>query len=81
MTIQLHGNGGYTLTGKHIGIYRQLCQLNVLRLEVKTGLKYSNRFNVFAQIKKEYNLTGNRKTVLTKLEKLFREKGIIKNEI
>lgn len=52
------------VTGEHIGLYRMLSQLKVLELEVRTGTKFSNRINVFAQIKQEYGLKGSKAKVL-----------------
>ena len=58
MAIEKSANGGITITGKDIDLYRMLAQKHALSLEIK-GLKLS-RGSIYAMIKKEYNLKGSK---------------------
>jgi len=59
------------LTGESINKYRELVLLNALRLECK-GIKRRGP-SVYSIIKSEYNLTGNRLSVLNQLELIINQ--------
>ena len=57
----------YVLTGNQIPAYRAKVLLSALRLEIK-GLKISRGPSAYSIIKREYNLKGNRVSVLNQFE-------------
>jgi len=59
------------LTGESITNYRAIVLLNALRLECK-GIKRRGP-SVYSIIKSEYNLTGNRLSVLNQLELIINQ--------
>lgn len=57
--------------------FRTMMLYRGLKLEVETGMKLTNKANVFAIIKREYNLKGTKKTVLAQFEKILKESGAL----
>jgi len=57
------------LTGEAINSFRAKVLLSALRLECK-GMKRRGR-SVYSVVKAEYNLTGNRLSVLNQLESII----------
>ena len=57
MTVEKIGADGFAVTGKDIQVYVLLSIQKTLGLEVKTGMKFSNRVNVAKQARDvlEYN--------------------------
>lgn len=49
MTVEKIQGGGFVVTGKHIDMYMLLSIYRALKLEVDTGMKFSNRVNVANQ--------------------------------
>ena len=49
MTVETFGDGGFAITGKDVQVYMLLSVQKTLKLEVKTGMKFSNRVNVAQQ--------------------------------
>lgn len=54
------GNGGFVVTGNDINTYMLLSVYKSLKLEVGTGMKFSNRVNVFQQAKRVLASNGIR---------------------
>lgn len=57
------------LTGESITNYRALVLLSALRLEVKGMTRRGP--SVYSQVKREYNLKGNKLSVLNQLESIL----------
>ena len=57
MSIEKIGEDGFAVTGKDIQVYMLLSVQKTLKLEVKTGMKFSSRVNVAKQARDilEYN--------------------------
>lgn len=53
---------------------RALSMKHALRLEVRSGLKVSNRFNVYQLVKQEFGFKGSKQKVLEQLEAYIDEK-------
>lgn len=53
---------------------RALSMKHALRLEVRSGLKVSNRFNVYQLVKQEFGFKGSKQKVLEQLEAYIEEK-------
>ena len=53
---------------------RALTLKHALRLEVRSGLKVSNKFNVYQIVKEEFGFKGTKKKVLEQLEAYIDEK-------
>ena len=53
---------------------RALSMKHALRLEVRSGLKVSNRFNVYQLVKEEFGFKGSKQKVLEQLEAYIEEK-------
>ncbi|MFZ9327771.1 MAG: hypothetical protein ACO24H_10020 [Polynucleobacter sp.] len=49
MSVESLGNDGFVVAGEHIQVYVLLSIQKTLKLEVKTGMKFSNRVNVAQQ--------------------------------
>ena len=47
---------------------RALSMKHALRLEVRSGLKVSNRFNVYQMVKQEFGFKGSKQKVLEQLD-------------
>ena len=47
---------------------------HALRLEVRSGLKVSNKFNVYQMVKQEFGFKGSKQKVLEQLEAYIEEK-------
>lgn len=70
MPIEIHKNGGYTITGKQgMTLFRLLTMLSGLRLEVRCpGLRLTRGVSCYALAKKEFGFKGNKEKVLAQLE-------------
>lgn len=53
---------------------RALALKHALRLEVRSGLKVSNRFNAYKIVKDEFGFKGSKQKVLEQLEAYIDEK-------
>lgn len=53
---------------------RALSMKHALRLEVRSGLKVSNKFNVYQMVKQEFGFKGSKQKVLEQLEAYIEEK-------
>lgn len=49
MTVETFGNGGVVITGNSIESYRLISIQKALKLEILSGMKFSNRVNVAQQ--------------------------------
>lgn len=57
------------ITGtSQIMMTRALSMKHALRLEVRSGLKVSNKFNVYKLVKEEFGFKGSKQKVLEQLE-------------
>lgn len=64
-----------TITGMpQIMMTRALALKHALRLEVKSGLKVSNRFNAYKIAKEEFGFKGSKQKVLEQLEQWVEHK-------
>ncbi len=82
MTVENLGNGGLVVAGEHIQVYVMLSIQKTLKLEVQTGMKFSNRVNVAKQARDvlEYNgikAPRNKAKLLDVYNKFLNDKGII----
>jgi hypothetical protein len=57
-------------TPEQIAFARMASLKGALKLEVRTGMKFSNRVNVYQTCKREYGLKGNKAEVLRQMEEL-----------
>lgn len=73
MTIEKIGNAGYMITGEDdILAYRMLTQIKALELEVRTGLRMSNRFNLLKSLREEHDLKSRKKVdAIVEMKELF----------
>lgn len=78
--IEVHDNGGITIDGEHIEVYRMLTLRRGLMLEVQTGMKLSHGRSCYAIIKSEFGLKGNKENVLRQFEAMLTNAGIINAE-
>jgi hypothetical protein len=82
MTVETFGNGGFVVTGNDINTYMLLSIYRSLRLEVQTGMKFSNRVNVSQQAKQVLSDNGIRPKskkvdVLVQFAQFLNNKGIV----
>ena len=68
--IKKHSDGGVTITGEHIELYRLIHMRKALQLEVK-GLKFGR--SVSAMVKKEFGFKGNKQKVLEQFDKYIKD--------
>ncbi len=75
MAIEQH-DGGTMITGEDdIQSYRMLTQIKALELEIRTGLRMSNRFNLLKGLKEEYGLKSRtKKDALIEMQKVFNQR-------
>lgn len=73
MTIEKIGNAGFMITGEDdILAYRMLTQIKALELEVRTGLRMSNRFNLLKSLREEHGLKSRKKVdAIVEMKELF----------
>jgi hypothetical protein len=76
MTFEKIGETGYMITGEDdINAYRMLTQIKALELEVRTGMRMSNKFNLLKGLKEEYGLTSRKKVdAIAEMKNLFHQK-------
>jgi len=76
MAFEKIGDTGYMITGEDdINAYRMLTQIKALELEVRTGMRMSNKFNLLKGLKEEYGLTSRKKVdAIAELKNLFHQK-------
>ena len=79
MTVENLGDGGFAVTGKDVQVYVLLSVQKTLKLEVKTGMKFSNRVNVAQQARDI--LTHNGRKAPRNKAKLFDEYNRFLNDI
>jgi len=63
--IEQHEDGGMTITGDSIELYRLITLMQAIKLEIK-GLKFRGG-SVTARVKREFGFKGNRQKVLDQL--------------
>lgn len=83
MAIETYGDGGMCITGEHIQVYTLLSMRSALSLEVKTGMKFSNRVNVANQVRavlqaNNYVAPRKKTALLAMYEMFLRKAGILK---
>lgn len=63
---------GQIITGKrNIRLYQMTAQKYALMLDMKPGMKFSNKFSIYATIKRQYGFKGSKASVLRQLEQLI----------
>ena len=65
------------ITGNDTLKFRKLMLFRGLDLEVKTGMKLTNKANVFKIIKQEYNLKGSKEKVLAQFKEILTNEGVL----
>lgn len=69
MTVETFGNGGMTITGDSINVFRLLTMKAALKLEVKTGMKRSSRYTTSNLVREAIgSKTRNKAKLLSELE-------------
>lgn len=53
MAVEISPNGGMTITGEHIHIYRYLTIVSGLTMTINTGMKMSNRYSPLTILREE----------------------------
>jgi hypothetical protein len=74
MPIEVHEDGGMTITGDSIELARRITVKHALSLEVKTGLRHrANVFRLAKAIIEARGVTpkGTKKAVLAQMESLY----------
>ena len=79
MTVEILGNGGFAIAGEDVQKYMLLSIQKTLKLEVKTGMKFSNRVNVAQQARDI--LTHNGRKAPRNKAKLFDVYNAFLNDI
>ena len=74
--IEDHGNGGMTITGEHIELYRLLALKAALRLEIR-GMRRRGR-SVGLILKTEFGFKGTKPKLLDQLEAMIKERFPLK---
>lgn len=76
MAFEKIGETGFMITGEDdVMAYRMLTQIKALELEVRTGMRMSNKFNLLKGLKEEYGLTSRKKVdAIAELKNLFHQK-------
>ena len=76
MAIERIGNDGYVITGEYdIMSYLILTQIKALELEVRTGMKMSNKFNVLKSLREEYGLNSRKKAdAVVEMKRIFNQR-------
>jgi uncharacterized protein (DUF342 family) len=76
MAFEKIGETGFMVTGEDdVMAYRMLSQIKALELEVRTGMRMSNKFNLLKGLKEEYGLKSTRKKdAIVELKNLFHQK-------
>ena len=82
MTVEKIGADGFAVTGKDIQVYVLLSIQKTLKLELKTGLKFSNKVNVAQQARDvlEYNgikAPRNKQKLFDTYNKFLNDIGVI----
>jgi len=75
MAIEQH-DGGTMITGEDdIQSYRMLTQIKALEVEIRTGMRMSNKFNLLKGLKEEYGLKSRtKKDALVEMQKVFNQR-------
>lgn len=79
MTVEILGDGGFAIAGEDVQKYMLLSIQKTLKLEVQTGMKFSNRVNVAQQARDI--LTHNGRKAPRNKAVLFAEYNRFLNEI
>lgn len=76
MAFEKIGETGFMITGEDdVMAYRMLSQIKALELEVRTGMRMSNKFNLLKGLKEEYGLTSRKKVdAIAEMKNLFHQK-------
>jgi uncharacterized protein (DUF342 family) len=76
MAFEKIGETGFMVTGEDdVMAYRMLSQIKALELEVRTGMRMSNKFNLLKGLKEEYGLKSTKKKdAIVELKNLFHQK-------
>jgi hypothetical protein len=76
MAVEKIGNDGFVVTGEDdIQSFRMMTQIRALDLEVRTGLRMSNKFNLLKALKQEYGLKSTKKKdAVLEMKKIFNQR-------
>lgn len=76
MTFEKHDDGSIMITGEDdIMSARMLTQIKALEVEIRTGMRMSNRFNLLKGLKEEYGLKSRtKKDALVEMQKVFNQR-------
>lgn len=76
MAVEKIGNDGFVVTGEDdIQSLRMMTQIRALDLEVRTGLRMSNKFNLLKALKQEYGLKSTKKKdAIIEMKKIFNQR-------
>ncbi len=82
MGVEKIGSDGFAVFGEHMQVYMLLSIQKTLKLEVKTGMKFSNRVNVAQQARDILAHNGvkaprNKAKLLDTYNKFLDSRGII----
>lgn len=72
--IDAQPDGGVTVTGNGIQIYRMLALRSALRLEAH-GFKLKGRHSVMKQVKREFGFTGSRDSIVKQYDEFLKNHG------
>jgi uncharacterized protein (DUF2141 family) len=65
--IEAHGDGGFSITGEHIPLYRLMVMASGLKLEIQ-GICMNRGRTCYAIAKSELGFKGNKSRVLAQLQ-------------
>jgi hypothetical protein len=76
MAFEKIGNDGFVVTGEDdVQSYRMMTQIKALELEVRTGLRMSNKFNLLKSLKEEYGLKSTKKKdAVVEMKRIFNQR-------
>lgn len=76
MAFEKIGDTGYMITGEDdIQSYRMMTQIKALELEVRTGMRMSNKFNLLKGLKQEYGLKSTKKKdAIVEMKRIFNQR-------
>ena len=76
MAFEKHDDGSVMITGEDdIMSYRMLTQIKALEVEIRTGMRMSNKFNLLKGLKEEYGLKSRtKKDALIEMQKVFNQR-------
>lgn len=76
MAFEKIDNDGFVVTGgDDVQSYRMLTQIKALELEVRTGMRMSNKFNLLKSLREEYGLNSRKKAdAVIEMKRVFNQR-------